>query len=315
MSTARNRFVVLSGPSCVGKGPLQAAVERLYPGLLSARPVLCTSRAPRDGEIHGRDFYFLPQTLISSLAGNPDWAVQRVRSDWQAIDMQQVKELVSSHPLVFAEVFYTFGDTLKRLAVHHGLDFHSVFLLPLPLSAGPELVRKVMREKLERRGTETEPKLSERAGSAVEEVRAARSYTHYLLNPAGEDDIEEWGELGTRKEAKRKREIRQLDDLGPNAQWLVETFVSILKGDIPPMRPGDILAPPSGMPKISAYKICFADSYPYEPGSGGPDNNFYEEYPYKGTYAEVEEEARRISWEIWQGDFVWWIEEETERHT
>src|SRR2546426_2923143 len=45
------RFVILSGPSCVGKGPLQRAVERFYPEKLTPRPILCTSRPPRAREM------------------------------------------------------------------------------------------------------------------------------------------------------------------------------------------------------------------------------------------------------------------------
>jgi len=31
------RFVMLSGPSCVGKGPLHSALKRFYPLALAAR--------------------------------------------------------------------------------------------------------------------------------------------------------------------------------------------------------------------------------------------------------------------------------------
>jgi hypothetical protein len=58
------------------------------------------------------------------------------------------------------------------------------------------------------------------------------------------------------------------------------------------------------MPK---YESCFACSLPDELGSGCPDNDFYAEHPFEGTYAEAEREAKRISWEVYRGDFSWRI--------
>jgi len=58
------------------------------------------------------------------------------------------------------------------------------------------------------------------------------------------------------------------------------------------------------MPK---FTICFADSYPDQAGSGGLDNNFYAEFSYVGSRAGAVDEAKRISFEKYQGDFKWWI--------
>ena len=57
-------------------------------------------------------------------------------------------------------------------------------------------------------------------------------YSYVLLNPAGEDDVEEWGELGTRGGKPGGRPVKSLDDLGPAAKWLVLTFVDILRGAV-----------------------------------------------------------------------------------
>ncbi len=98
--------------TALGLGPLQKAIELLYPGMLKARAILCTSRPLRKGiEEDGLTFYFLPASLIKSLMGNPDFAVSRVRSDWQAIDLVQVEDLLSSNDLVFAEVHHSFCET------------------------------------------------------------------------------------------------------------------------------------------------------------------------------------------------------------
>lgn len=230
------RFVVLSGPACAGKGPLQDAVNRFYCGLLSAKPVLCHSRPPRvnKGEIHGKHYYFLPPAFIASLKDNPNFAASKVRSDWQAIDLLQIEDLLVGNNLVFAEVFHTFGHLLKSRISDKGFIFCSVFLLPIPTDTPHEQIVATMEGKLERRGTDEQPKLSERANSAPIEIGDASQYTHRILNPATEDDIEEWGELGTKNGKNGKRKIGSVDDLGENAKWLVETFVKIINGELPP---------------------------------------------------------------------------------
>ena len=51
-----SRLVLLSGPSCVGKGPLASALTRHHPELAAqlAPLVLHNSRDPRPGEVRWR---------------------------------------------------------------------------------------------------------------------------------------------------------------------------------------------------------------------------------------------------------------------
>lgn len=226
-------LVTLSGPSCVGKGPLEKAVQRIHPGLLSCRPVLCHSRQPRPGEVHGRDYYFLPASAIKSLAAAPDIVVAKVRGDWQALDIGHVADLVGGNDLVFAEVFHTFLDPLRAAASAAGVELRSVFLLPTEPSASDAHIVRTMRTKLRNRGLDSPKKVAERACEAPNEMRSAIHATHRLINRAGEDDTAEWGDLGTRGDKKRKRKIRGVKDLGDRAQWLVETFIGIAQRGTP----------------------------------------------------------------------------------
>jgi hypothetical protein len=162
--------------------------------------------------------------------------VAPVLSDWQAIDLLQVADLLEHHELVFAEVFYTFGQPLSRLAAKSGFTTKSVFLCPVdknPDTEGDAIVA-MMRAKLRGRGLDPPDKIAERARLAPIEMQTADQFTHTLLNPAGEDDTEEWCEFGTLRGKKGIRKIECVDDLGPNARWLVETFVKIATSDLPP---------------------------------------------------------------------------------
>ena len=55
------RLVILSGPSCAGKSPLDKALERFFPELhyRLQKLVLYNSRAPRPGETNMVDYHFM----------------------------------------------------------------------------------------------------------------------------------------------------------------------------------------------------------------------------------------------------------------
>ena len=52
----RNVLVVLSGPSGVGKGTIAKILSEKDNVALS---ISCTTRKPRNGEIHGKEYFFI----------------------------------------------------------------------------------------------------------------------------------------------------------------------------------------------------------------------------------------------------------------
>ena len=52
-------LIVISGPSGVGKSTLIGKVRANMPELEFS--ISCTTRSPRTGELHGREYYFLSE--------------------------------------------------------------------------------------------------------------------------------------------------------------------------------------------------------------------------------------------------------------
>ncbi len=77
------RLVILSGPSCVGKGPLLTALRKLRPDLAGrmTKIVLYDSRSPRPGEVDGVDYRFRTREYIEGLRGKEGFTVFEERSD------------------------------------------------------------------------------------------------------------------------------------------------------------------------------------------------------------------------------------------
>jgi len=206
-STA-GRLVVLSGPSCVGKSPLDRALARFHPDLHRRlqKVVLFNSRDPRPGERDGVDYHFRPRTQIEALRAQERFAVLDVRGDLQALDLA---ELAAS--LGRGDGFFEGNPFVGRLLQNHPalaqIQRLSVFLAPLSKDeilflkdparnlSLPDLVTDVMRRKLLRRTRRQKGELSlpelenieRRAGSAFRELQEAVHFDWVIPNHDGED--------------------------------------------------------------------------------------------------------------------------------
>src|SRR5262245_42257694 len=97
------RLIILSGPSCVGKSPLEKALDRFFPQLRQRlkKLVLYNSRAPRPGEMDGKDYHFRTREHIEALRSQERYVVLDVRGDLQALDLEELSELLKKGDLLF----------------------------------------------------------------------------------------------------------------------------------------------------------------------------------------------------------------------
>jgi guanylate kinase len=209
---SRGRLVILSGPSGVGKSPLEKAFQRFFPELSNRlqRLVLYNSRRPRPGEADGVDYHFRSREQIEALRSNQQFVVMEVRGDLQAVDIQGLSEkLVSRNVLFEGNPFI--GRILQTAARLSSVPKLSVYLAPLSREeimylkrpdysvSLAELVTDVMRRKLLRRTRKQKLDLSgadlanieRRASSAYRELQEAWHFEFVIPNHDGEDS-EHW---------------------------------------------------------------------------------------------------------------------------
>jgi guanylate kinase len=206
------RLVVLSGPSCVGKGPLCTALKKFHPALVVGlkKFVLYDSRAPRPGEVDGVDFHFRTRQTIEELRGKEGFAVFECRGDLQAMDNRELERLLATSDVLFEGNPYI-GSGLLDVVAKQRIACLSVFLSPLTREEilglktanrnvrPSDFVTEVMRHKLLRRTSRPKGILSLadlenieiRATSAYEELKQAWRYDHVIPNHDGEDS-EHW---------------------------------------------------------------------------------------------------------------------------
>ncbi|MBC7188115.1 MAG: hypothetical protein H5U38_13905 [Calditrichaeota bacterium] len=206
----KRKFIVLSGPSGVGKTPLLKALRRMHPELDFGTLTLYISRQPRPGEKDGVDFHFRTEQEIRSLPAER-FLVGKGRVVWQAIDLVEVRQVLQAKPLVIVEIYPTLGRELMSHSAVQGLlgDFEvrTVFLSPLhedeldALAEGfpsrQEALAAVMLPKLVQRSLQQGKlftlgeldDLRARALKALEEMEMGRGYTDVIVNHDGEDSL------------------------------------------------------------------------------------------------------------------------------
>lgn len=206
------KFNLLTGPSCVGKGPLIEAMRKFYPEIISkmTKLVLYNSRLPRPGEKEGVDYFFRRREQIELLQNQQDFVVCDVRGDLQAIDLKQFRQLLQQGD-VFFEGNPRIIELLFKIIDPKSINTLKIFLSPLSCEeieyfkslqsavSLPSLVTDMMRRKLLRRTQRQKGVVSgvdlvdieRRAGSAFEEMKFAVSCDAVIVNYDGEDS-ENW---------------------------------------------------------------------------------------------------------------------------
>lgn len=201
-------LVRLSGHSGAGKSRLIAKLPHYK--ITCPRAILYTSRPARDGEVHGKDYYFLTRSAIAALP-RLDFHVGPVRSMLQAVDLAQVEADLKASSLVMVEIDAgLWPGLLARLEerMQSTVPTVSVFMT----AVDPERVRsfpdqqgkeQFVRAEVERilrwRKKDPEEKIPERADSAVRDVLPAvgpeggQLYTKvFHSSPEGPDGQDEW---------------------------------------------------------------------------------------------------------------------------
>ena len=203
------RFIILSGPSCVGKGPLHGAFLKFYPEQAASlhKLVLYNCRSPRPGEIDGKDYWFRSREEIEAFRKKENFVVLDVRGDLQAADLADAGRSLATgdlffegNPFVGRKLQETLGEKVNLLSVFLSpLAREEILFLQSREVKLADFLTDLMRRKLLRRTQRQKGILSlkdlenieRRASSAYPELKEAWHFDYIIPNHDGEDS-ENW---------------------------------------------------------------------------------------------------------------------------
>lgn len=169
----KGKIIILSGPSGCGKSTIIKRIMKQRPDLNLGFSVSATSRSPRPGETHGREYYFIsPEDFKKKIENNELVEWEEVYSGtFYGTLKSEVERLVNAGHTVVLDVDVKGGMNIKKI---YGEKALSIFVLP------PSL--EILEERLRGRGTETEENIRKRLDKAELEISLSPNYDVCIVN-------------------------------------------------------------------------------------------------------------------------------------
>lgn len=166
----RGVLFVFSGPSGVGKGTLKAKLFEEFADQI-AYSVSATTRGPREGEVDGKDYFFISRQEFERRVKNNEFLEHaEFAGNCYGTLRAYVEKLLDSGMNVVLEI-----DVQGALQVMKSMpECVSVFILPPSFEE--------LEHRLRGRGTETEEKVRERLETAKRELPYAPQYDYQIVN-------------------------------------------------------------------------------------------------------------------------------------
>lgn len=168
MSRKKGKLYVISGPSGAGKGTICHELLKDYSNEFS---VSMTTREPREGEVHGEDYFFVSrEEFLANIDEGKFLEYATVFDNLYGTPKDKVENRLERGYNVLLDIDVQGGLQVKKAMPEAIL----IFVLP------PDM--KTLRKRLEGRGTESEEKIEKRLSRALGEIKLIGEYDYYLVN-------------------------------------------------------------------------------------------------------------------------------------
>ncbi|NLA76083.1 MAG: guanylate kinase [Deltaproteobacteria bacterium] len=169
----KGRVFVISGPSGAGKSTLIKGVRERITDI--GYSVSHTTRRPRDGEIEGRDYFFIDKEEFREMINSNafvEWA--RVYDDFYGTSYGALTDKLNAGQDVILDIDIQGAKNIKEKIT----DCMLIFILP------PS--REVLEQRLRERATDSTDALVKRIALAAKELKNCCWYDYLIIN----DDLE-----------------------------------------------------------------------------------------------------------------------------
>jgi guanylate kinase len=192
--------IILSSPSGGGKTTIARRLLRSRADV--GYSVSCTTRAPRPGEVHGQDYYFVSPEEFTAARERNDFA------EWAEVHGQLYGTLRREVARVIDSGRHVIMDIDVQGALQFAAAFpESVLIFVLPPSAG------VLLTRLRARKSETREALVRRLHGALEELTAVGRYHYVVVNDDLDRVVEQVSAIIDAESARRERQSKMDDQI------------------------------------------------------------------------------------------------------
>ncbi|HHU23152.1 MAG TPA: guanylate kinase [Clostridiales bacterium] len=169
MRTERGKLFVVSGPSGAGKSTVIARVMAARDDL--AFSVSATTRGPRDGEIHGINYFFIDHKCFDEMIANDEFLeYAEYVTNFYGTPRQAVMDKLASGMNVLLDIEVQ-GAAQVRERMPEAV---TIFLTPASFTD--------LEQRLRNRHQDSEEMIQSRLERAKSEYRAAESYDYIVIN-------------------------------------------------------------------------------------------------------------------------------------
>ena len=170
----RGLLIVVSGASGTGKGTICKKILDELPEV--AYSISATTRAPRFGEVDGREYYFLTRDEFNTwIADGKFLEFAEVHGNFYGTPLNKITERINRGEDILLEIDVQGALNVKK-KFPEGVY---IFLLP------PSLAE--LKRRIEGRGTETPESLTLRLENAVAEIKVGLEYDYAVVNDKIDD--------------------------------------------------------------------------------------------------------------------------------
>ena len=175
-------LVVVSGFSGAGKGTLMKELLKRYDNY--ALSISATTRAPREGETDGKEYFFVTKEQF-----------EKMRDERKLIEYAQFVNNYYGTPKEYVEQKMAEGkDVILEIEIQGALKVKKRFPDALLLFVTPPSAEE-LRRRLVGRGTETLEVINARLARAAEEASGMEAYDYLLINDDLDRCVEEMHQL------------------------------------------------------------------------------------------------------------------------
>lgn len=200
ISSGSGSLFIVAAPSGAGKSSLVNALLARVPGIRLS--ISCTTRAPRPGEQHGREYFFLGESefVQRQQAGEfLEWA--QVHGNYYGTSRAMVEEQTRAGHDVLLEIDWQGAQQVRAQFP----DAVGIFILPPSVA--------VLEQRLRKRGQDSEEVIAKRVRAAAGEIAHAGDFDYVIINENFETALSELASIAQSARCRVRQQAARHDRL------------------------------------------------------------------------------------------------------